>query len=84
MIQIIIRWLGTRTSGSLALASAIAFGLGGRQVASRILESLYEQGAKNLDQVRRDIEKGRSRAQIEAMLHAHDLPRKKEKDKSEY
>jgi hypothetical protein len=63
--------------GSLALASAIAFGLGGRQVAARLLEAAYEQGARNIENVRRDLARGTSKAKSDAMLYARELPRKK-------
>ena len=47
--------------GSLALAAALAFGLGGRDVAARMLESAYAKGQQSRDQVRRDFEIGRER-----------------------
>jgi hypothetical protein len=46
----------------LALALALAFGLGGRDVAARMLEGAYEKGQESRTQVRRDVEKGREQA----------------------
>jgi hypothetical protein len=39
--------------GSVALGMAIAFGLGGRDVAARLLEDAYEQGRERRDELRR-------------------------------
>jgi hypothetical protein len=47
--------------GSLALASALAFGLGGRDVASRMLEDAYAKGHEAREQARRDYAYGRAR-----------------------
>lgn len=49
--------------GMLALAGALAFGLGGRDVAARLLESAYANGQSAREQVRADAATGRSRAQ---------------------
>lgn len=54
------------TMGALALALALAFGLGGRTVAQRMLEDAYRKGQENKDQIRRDVEAGRGRAGDEA------------------
>jgi hypothetical protein len=48
--------------GAVALGSALAFGLGGRDVAARMLEGAYQKGRENREQVRRDIEQGKERA----------------------
>lgn len=48
--------------GALALGAALAFGLGGRDVAARMLEGAYEKGQESKDQVRRDVQQGRERA----------------------
>lgn len=45
--------------GSLALGLALAFGLGGRDVAARMLEQAYESGRKNADTVKRDMERAK-------------------------
>ena len=53
--------------GAVALAAALAFGLGGRDVARQMLESAYESGQRNKEQMKRDLEKGkeRGREQVE-------------------
>ena len=52
--------------GMLALAGALAFGLGGREVAADLLGSAYDSGRQNKDQARRDMRQGRQRAEQEA------------------
>ena len=52
--------------GMLALAGALAFGLGGRDIASRMLSDAYDAGQRNKDQVKEDVEKGRDRAEDQA------------------
>ena len=47
--------------GGFALAAALAFGLGGRDVAARMLEGAYEKGQEQREQVRGDLETGRER-----------------------
>ncbi len=47
--------------GALALAAALAFGLGGRDVAARMLEDAYVKGQEQRVQVRRDVEVGKQR-----------------------
>ena len=42
--------------GMLALAGALAFGLGGREVAAELLRGAYESGQQNKDQVQRDLQ----------------------------
>jgi hypothetical protein len=51
--------------GSIALASALAFGLGGREVAADMLRGAYVRGQSATTQVRRDIETGKRRAETE-------------------
>jgi hypothetical protein len=51
------------TMGALALGLALAFGLGGRGVAERMLEDAYRKGQENRDQVRQDFQTGQDRAQ---------------------
>ncbi len=53
------------TVGALALGSALAFGLGGKDVAGRILEDAYRKGQDAKEQARRDLEAGRGRAEEE-------------------
>jgi Conserved TM helix len=52
--------------GAAALAMALAFGLGGRKLAGRMLEDAYEKGQQQRAQVRRDIEIGRERGKQDA------------------
>lgn len=54
------------TMGALALGLALAFGLGGRGVAERLLEDAYRKGQDNKAQVKADLETGRYRAQDQA------------------
>lgn len=44
--------------GSAALGMALAFGLGGRDVAAQILQGLYEKGQRNKSAVAADFRKG--------------------------
>ena len=50
------------TMGALALGLALAFGLGGRGVAERMLEDAYRSGLEARDQMRRDSQTGYARA----------------------
>ena len=52
--------------GSVALGSALAFGLGGREVAAQMLGSAYEKGRQNADQVKADVRTGQQRGQEQA------------------
>ncbi|MBV9832546.1 MAG: mechanosensitive ion channel [Marmoricola sp.] len=59
------------TMGALALGLALAFGLGGRDVARRLLEDAYTKGQEAKDQAQRDLETARDRAQdVSADVHA--------------
>lgn len=49
--------------GAVALGSALAFGLGGRDVAARMLETSYDKGRENLDQVKKDLKTGKQRTE---------------------
>jgi hypothetical protein len=51
--------------GAIALGSALAFGLGGRDVAARMLEGAYQTGRVKKDEFRRDLDTGISRARAE-------------------
>jgi hypothetical protein len=51
--------------GALALGLALAFGLGGRDVARRVLEDAYDKSAAAKDQALHDIEVGRSRVETQ-------------------
>ena len=48
--------------GSIALGAALAFGLGGRSVAERMLEGAYASGQRNKEQMRLDWQRGREQA----------------------
>jgi hypothetical protein len=55
--------------GMLALAGALAFGLGGREVAGDLLRNAYDSGQQNKDQVKRDVQQGKQRAEQKADQH---------------
>ena len=59
--------------GAIALASALAFGLGGRDVAARMLEGAYQAGQQNREQIKRDVQQGKERAQQEAQEKKDEL-----------
>lgn len=52
--------------GAIALGSALAFGLGGRDVARQMLEGAYQKGQEHKDELHRDVDTGLSRARAEA------------------
>jgi hypothetical protein len=52
--------------GGVFLAMALAFGLGGRDVASRMLSDAYEKGQQQRGQIRRDMNVGKQRAERDA------------------
>ena len=52
--------------GGVFLAMALAFGLGGREVAGRMLSDAYEKGQEQRGQVRRDVEIGKERGKQDA------------------
>jgi len=54
------------TMGALALGLALAFGLGGRPVAERLLEDAYRKGKDQREQVKADLAAGRDRARAHA------------------
>ncbi len=54
------------TMGALALGLALAFGLGGRPVAQRMLEDAYDSAQRNKEQIKQDMAAGRDRAQEQA------------------
>ena len=59
--------------GAIALGAALAFGLGGRDVAARMLEGAYQKGQQNKEQFRRDLDTGVSRARSEVEDKKQDL-----------
>jgi hypothetical protein len=52
--------------GGVFLAMALAFGLGGRDVASKMLNDAYDKGQDNKDRVKDDMQTGKDRAQRDA------------------
>ncbi len=65
--------------GSFALAAALAFGLGGRDVAAEMLRGAYMKGQEQKEQVRRDLQIGKERAhqdveQAKAAMGEDDVP----------
>src|SRR4051794_7266063 len=52
--------------GGVFLAMALAFGLGGRDVASRMLSDAYDKGQEQRGRVRRDMEVGKERGKQDA------------------
>jgi len=56
----------TALLGALALGLALAFGLGGREVAAQMLGQAYRKGQEQQDQVKADMQKGRERGQEQA------------------
>lgn len=44
--------------GAIALGSALAFGLGGRQVAQEMLQGAYEKGQEKKDELKDDLDQG--------------------------
>ena len=60
------------TMFALALGLALAFGLGGRPIAERMLSDAYDAGKRHKEQVKQDLDTGRQRAQNEAASHSPD------------
>jgi hypothetical protein len=52
--------------GAIALGFALAFGLGGRNVAERMLENAYVSGQQAMPQLKRDAELARAQAAVDA------------------
>jgi hypothetical protein len=52
--------------GMLALAGALAFGLGGRDVAAQMLNQAYSAGQASAGQVKQDVQTGKARAETKA------------------
>jgi len=59
--------------GAIALGSALAFGLGGREVAGRLLEGAYETGQAHKHEFERDLDQGVSRAKEEVRSAKYEL-----------
>ncbi len=56
----------TALIGAVALGAALAFGLGGREVAGGMLNDAYRKGQENKDQFKQDMQLGKERAQDQA------------------
>lgn len=56
----------TALVGALALGFSLAFGLGGREVAGKILDEAYNKSRKNWDRVREDLRTGKEKGMAEA------------------
>jgi hypothetical protein len=52
--------------GSLGLGMALAFGLGGRETAARLVSGAYDKGQEQQDQVMHDMQLGKERSQRQA------------------
>ncbi len=52
--------------GSAALAMALAFGLGGRDVAGRMLSDAYDSGRRNKEDVKDDFRSGKEQVKQDA------------------
>lgn len=59
--------------GAIALGSALAFGLGGREAAANVLGSAAGKMEENKDQMKRDLDTGLSRAKEEVADKKDDL-----------
>jgi len=60
--------------GMLALAGALAFGLGGRDLAAQMLGQVYDAGQRNAGQVKQDVQVGRERAEVQAQRASDGAP----------
>jgi hypothetical protein len=49
--------------GAVALGSALAFGLGGRETAGQMISDAYSKGQEQKDQVKQDLQTGKERGQ---------------------
>lgn len=63
----------TALIGAIALGLALAFGLGGREVAARLLEQAYDAGRQNADAAKRDMSRAKANTKREASRAADDL-----------
>lgn len=61
----IVRIAFGATMFAFALGLALAFGLGGRDLASRMLEDAYRKGQEHKGQIKHDVQTGRDRAESE-------------------
>lgn len=63
----------TALIGAVALGLALAFGLGGRDVAARLLEQAYEAGRANAGTAKRDMSRAKQNTKREATRAAEEL-----------
>ena len=63
----------TALIGSVALGLALAFGLGGREVAARLLEQAYESGRQNASSTKNEARRATQNAKREARRTAEEL-----------
>ena len=56
----------TALLGGTTLALALAFGLGGRDVAAKMLNDAYDKGQEQKGQVKQDLQKGKEQAKSDA------------------
>jgi small-conductance mechanosensitive channel len=64
--QVIVNATYIALIGAVALGSALAFGLGGRDAAKDLIDSGYRKAQDQSDQVRADLQTGQQRGQAEA------------------
>lgn len=62
----IVKITYTALIGATALALALAFGLGGRDVAADMLSNAYQKGQEQRGQVKRDLQTGKERGKDQA------------------
>lgn len=67
--------------GSLALGLALAFGLGGRDVAARMLEDAYKSGQRQAKQARKDFQTGTKRGQQELKKIKDEAEKKRQRNR---
>jgi hypothetical protein len=63
----------TALIGALALGLALAFGLGGREVAAEMLRNAYRKGQEQKGQVKADMQKGKRRAREQTRPQAEPM-----------
>ncbi|PLS82047.1 hypothetical protein CYG49_00220 [Candidatus Saccharibacteria bacterium] len=63
--------------GGAALGLALAFGLGGRDVAARMLEGAYQKGMESRDQARADMQAAKARTQDAAQSVVNNARRRR-------
>jgi hypothetical protein len=56
----------TALIGSVALGMALAFGLGGREVAAKILDTAYETGRRNAVTIKSDVKRAAQNTKSDA------------------